>query len=145
MATKLHKIDALIRSFINVWMFLKIRFIQCVCRTWSLLVIFCSNPLLTVYKTICIVFRWKEKVEDDTRMEKVEDDTRMGRTGYISSLMDHCLFRYSCWTEKQQSKHESDHPFEHTFPISFILLNQKAKGRHFTPTVCLMRMPECVT
>ena len=65
----------------------------------------------------------------------------MGRTGYFPSLMDHCLLLCSCWTGKRQPKHESDHPFEHTFPIPFILLNQKAKGRHFTPTVCLMRMP----
>ena len=133
--------------------------------TESLLVIFCSCPLLTVYKTICIVLRhfahshWGWDLSEQTFWsqveviiethwtksrrckEKVKDDTRMGRTGHISSLMDHCLFRCSCWTGKQHPKHESDDPFKHTFPISFILVNQKAKGRHFTPTVCLMRMP----
>ena len=62
--------------------------------------------------------------------EKVENDPRMDQTGYISSLMDHCLFRCSCWTGMEQPKHESDPSFKHIFPISSFV---KSKGKR-TPS-----------
>ena len=62
--------------------------------------------------------------------EKVENDPRMDQTGYISSLMDHCLFRCSCLTGMEQPKHESDPSFNHIFPISSFV---KSKGKR-TPS-----------
>ena len=56
-----------------------------------------------------------------------------------------CLFRCSCSIGMQHPKHAPDHPCKLIFSFSFFFKNQKAKGRHLTPTVSLVRMRRVVT
>ena len=65
-----------------------------------------------------------------------ENDPRMDQTGYMSSLMDHCLFRCSCLTGMEQAKHESDPSFKHIFTISSFV-KSKGKRTPFHPN-CLV-------
>ena len=89
-------------------MFLTIRFLQCVCRMWispkvsgSSTFDSIQNNLLhfgTLRPSLIEVIIETPWTKSRRCKEKVKDDTRMGRTGHISSPMDHCLFRCSCWT-----------------------------------------------
>jgi hypothetical protein len=51
-----------------------------------------------------------------------------------------CFFRCSCSIGMQHPKHAPDHLCKLIFSFSFFFKNQKAKGRHLTPTVSLVRM-----
>jgi hypothetical protein len=60
-------------------------------------------------------------------------------------LVRSVFFRCSCSIGMQHPKHVPDHPCKLIFSFSFFFKNQKAKGRHLTPTVSLVRMLRVVT
>ena len=74
------------------------------------------------------------------KVEICQHQPSIGPSGIHFKLVRIFLFRCSCSIGTQHPKHAPDHSCKLILSFHLFFKNQKAKGRHLTPTVSLVRM-----